>query len=69
MLYCLDERGIMRLVRASPENYKAVSEFKVPDGGAGMHWAHPVVCGDRLYIRHEDKLFAYNISGQPKTEK
>ena len=62
MLYCLDERGIMRLVRASPEKYEAVSEYEVPDGGDGMHWAHPVVCGARLYIRHQDKLFAYDIS-------
>jgi len=64
MLYCLDERGIMRLVKASPESYQAVSEFRVPDGGDGFHWAHPVVCGGRLYIRHQDKLFAYDIGDQ-----
>ena len=62
MLYCLDERGILRLVKASPESYGLVSEFEVPNGGAGFHWAHPVVCGGRLYIRHQDKLFAYDIS-------
>jgi len=27
-----------------------------------MYWAHPVVYGGRLYIRHADKLYAYNIS-------
>jgi outer membrane protein assembly factor BamB len=64
MLYCLDERGIMTLVTASPEKYQAVSAFEVPDGGEGMHWAHPVVCGARLYIRHQDKLFAYDIGYQ-----
>lgn len=62
LLYCLDERGIMRLVKASPDSYEAVSEFEVPDGGDGFHWAHPVVCGGRLYIRHQDELFAYHIS-------
>jgi hypothetical protein len=62
MLYCLDERGIMRLVKASPDSYGLVSEFTVPDGGEGFHWAHPVVCRGRLYIRHQDKLFAYDIS-------
>jgi outer membrane protein assembly factor BamB len=62
MLYCLDERGIMRLVGASPENYSLISEFEVPKGGDGFHWAHPVVCGGRLYIRHQDKLFAYDIA-------
>jgi len=25
------------------------------------HWAHPVVCGGRLYIRHSEKLFAYDL--------
>jgi outer membrane protein assembly factor BamB len=62
MLYCLDERGIMTLVKATPERYEQVSTFEVPEGGDGMHWAHPVVCGGRLYIRHQDKLFAYDIS-------
>lgn len=61
MLYCLDERGIMRLVKASPDAFEAVSEFAAPDGGDGMHWAHPVVCGSRLYIRHQDQVFAYDI--------
>jgi len=61
MLYCLDERGKMTLVTATPEKYNEVSTFEVPSGGKGMHWAHPVVCGGRLYIRHTDKLFAYNI--------
>ena len=29
--------------------------------GNGMHWAHPVVCNGRLYIRHGDALLAYDI--------
>ena len=64
MLFLLEERGIMRLVRATPEQYDEVSTFEVPEGGEGMHWAHPVVCGGRLYIRHADKLFAYSIGGK-----
>jgi len=63
MLYTLDERsGIMRLVKATPEKFEKTGEFKVPKGGESMYWAHPVVCGGRLYIRHGDKLFAYKIS-------
>jgi outer membrane protein assembly factor BamB len=62
MLYTLDERsGIVRLVKATPEKYEQTGEFKVPKTDAGMSWAHPVVCGGRLYIRQGDKLFAYNI--------
>jgi outer membrane protein assembly factor BamB len=62
MLYLLDERGTMKLIKAIPEKFEPAGEFKVPKGGEGMYWAHPVVCGGRLYIRHADKLYAYNIS-------
>jgi len=62
MLYLLDERGTMKLVKATPEKFEKTGEFKVPKGGESMYWAHPVVCGRRLYIRQADKLFAYDIS-------
>ena len=64
MLYMLDERGTMKLVRATPDKYDLSGEYKVPVGGEGMYWAHPVICGGRLYIRHADKLYAYDISNQ-----
>jgi outer membrane protein assembly factor BamB len=64
MLYMLDERGTMKLVRATPDKYELSGEFKVPKGGEGMYWAHPVVSGGRLLIRHADKLYAYDISGK-----
>ena len=60
MLYCYGEKGTLALVRASPEGYASVSRFKVPHG-EGQHWAHPVVSGGRLYIRHGDALVAYEI--------
>jgi outer membrane protein assembly factor BamB len=61
MLYMLDERGTMKLVRATPDKYTLSGEFKIPKGCDSMYWAHPVICGGRLYIRHGDKLFAYDI--------
>ncbi len=61
MMYCLDERGTMALVKPTPRGFQIVSSFRVPKGGAGLYWAHPVVCGGRLYIRHADRLFAYDI--------
>lgn len=62
MLYLFDERGTMRLVKADPGKYECTGEFTVPKGGESMYWAHPVVCGGRLYVRHSDKIFAYDIS-------
>jgi len=59
--YFLDERSTMKLVKATPKQYDEISTFEVPNWGEGMYWAHPVVCGGRLYVRHADKLFAYDI--------
>ncbi len=61
MLYLYDENGRMRLVKASPDKFEVTGEFKVPGGGVGPYWAHPVVCGGRLYLRHADRLYAYQI--------
>ena len=64
MLYCYAEKGTMGLVKASPKAHKLAGSFKVPEGGKGQYWAHPVVCGGRLYVRHADNLYAYDISGR-----
>ena len=61
MLYCLEETGTMALIEAAPQQRRLVSSFRLPSGGTGPYWAHPVVCGGRLYVRHADRLFAYDI--------
>jgi len=61
MLYTLSENGVMGLVRPTPAGHELVSSFKIPEGGKGNSWAHPVVCGGRLYIRHGEFLYAYNL--------
>ncbi|MFC2161243.1 PQQ-binding-like beta-propeller repeat protein [Acidobacteriota bacterium] len=60
-IYCYEERGTISLVKAVPEKYDQVSSFQVPKGGESLYWAHPVVCGGRLYVRHADNLYAYDI--------
>jgi outer membrane protein assembly factor BamB len=60
-LYCLNERGTMALVRATPAKWEQRSSFRLPRGGRGLYWAHPVVCGGRLYVRHAEQLFAYDV--------
>ncbi len=65
MLYTYSEsRGNVGLVKATPSAHTIVSRFRVPAGGKGPNWAHPVVCGGRLYLRHGDLLFAYDIKGK-----
>lgn len=61
MLYTMSERRKVALVKPTPTGYQLVSQFQIPEGGQGLSWAHPVVCGGRLYIRHADQLYAYDV--------
>jgi outer membrane protein assembly factor BamB len=60
-LYCLDEKGTMSLIGATNQKWDKVSSFRMPRGGRGLYWAHPVVYDGRLYVRHSEQLFAYDI--------
>lgn len=61
MLYTLSEDRVMGLVRPMPTGLELISSFNIPEGGEGKSWPHPVVCGGRLYIRHSQFLYAYNL--------
>lgn len=70
MLYTYGERsGDLALVRATPEKYDEVSRFRVPSGGSGPYWAHPVVCGGRLYVRHDNNLYCFDIEAPQAAPK
>ena len=64
MLYLLNHKRIAALVPATPRAFEIVSRFNIPRGGRGPSWAHPVVCGRRLYIRHGDYLYAFDIKAK-----
>ena len=61
MLYTLSEHRQVGLAEATPEGHKLAGKFAMPSGGEEASWAHPVVCGGRLYLRHDDALFAYDV--------
>ena len=61
MLYTLSEGRTVGLLAPTPKGHRLASEFEIPAGGEGPTWAHPVVCGGRLYIRHSDFLYAYDV--------
>lgn len=61
MLYCYDERrGTVGLVRPSAEKFDVVSSFRITRG-EGPFWAHPVIAGGTLYLRHGSALMAYAL--------
>ncbi len=61
LLYCYDNDGEMLLVKGTPQAATIVSRFKIPKTDDEHTLTHPVVCGGRLYLRHLDDLFAYDI--------
>jgi outer membrane protein assembly factor BamB len=61
LLYTLGERGRVGLLRPTPDRHELISTFELPKGGEGPVWAHPVICGGRLYLRHGDYLYAFDV--------
>lgn len=61
MFFTLSIDRVMGLVRPSSTKFELVASFEIPEGGEGKSWAHPVVCDGRLYIRHGEFLYAYNV--------
>ncbi|MCL2005043.1 MAG: PQQ-like beta-propeller repeat protein [Planctomycetaceae bacterium] len=62
LLHLFTEQGDVLLVRPNPARYEVISQFTLPEGGEGQFWAHPVVCGKRLYIRHGTFLYCYDVA-------
>jgi outer membrane protein assembly factor BamB len=59
-LYLLSENNVMGLAEATPDGYREKGRFSIPDQGRPS-WAHPVVCGGRLYIRNQGWLACYRV--------
>lgn len=66
MLYVVSDQGEIGLVRPNPKKLEIVSQFELPKKDQGVFYAHPVVCGGRLYIRHGEFLYAYDIDGEKR---
>jgi outer membrane protein assembly factor BamB len=64
MLYCYEEAsGTVGLVKATPDSFDPVSTFMIMLGD-NEHWAHPVIFGKRLYMRHGDVIMAFDIADE-----
>jgi len=62
MLYTLAERLVVGLVKPTPSGHEVISQFQLTPQGRAPSWAHPVVCGGRLYVRHAGLLYVYNVA-------
>ena len=62
-LYILGEGNTVGLVEANPSAYVEKGRFQIADQG-WPSWAHPVVCGGKLYIRNQGVLTCYDIKAK-----
>lgn len=62
-LYLLSENNLVGLAEATPEGYKEKGRFRIADQG-WPSWAHPVVCGGKLYIRNQGTLTCYDVKAR-----
>lgn len=61
LFYILDEKGgNVALVNPNPQKFDVISSFKL-QGGSGPFWSHPFIANGKLYLRHGEVLFVYNI--------
>ena len=58
LLLVLSEKGNAVLLKASPEAFEEIAEFPVLEGKT---WNHPVVIGDRLYVRNSQEAACYQL--------
>ena len=61
LFYILEEKsGTVALVKPDPSKFEVISSFKL-QGGSGPFWSHPFIANGKLYLRHGEVLFVYNI--------
>ena len=58
LLLIAAEQGQVVLVLADPNRYSEVASFKALEGKT---WNHPVLVGDRLYLRNAQEAAAYKL--------
>ena len=60
-LYLRSENGPVALCAATTKGYQEQGRFDPKNRSDRPAWAHPVVCGGRLYLRDMDSLAVYDI--------
>lgn len=70
MLYCLDEKtGAVVLAAASPTGWKESGRFTLDPQSKirspkGHIWTHPVISHGKLYLRDQELVYCFDISGK-----
>jgi outer membrane protein assembly factor BamB len=68
-LYCYDEhRGTVLLLEPSPAGWKDHGRLELPKKSdkrskSGGFWTHPVIADGKLYVRDQELMFCFDITG------
>ena len=69
LIYCYDDRdGICYLAKASRTGWETLGQVALPaqtasDRKQGAIWAHPVIADQKLIIRDQERIYAFDIAG------
>jgi outer membrane protein assembly factor BamB len=65
LLYGLteDDKTVL-LIKPEPKEFVLLSQFELPHEAEGKSWAHPVVLDGRLYLRHAQYLYCYDVKAE-----
>ena len=65
LIYGLSEKNrTVILLKPDPKKYVELGRFQLPNDADGMSWAHPVVADGRLYLRHAQYLYCYDVKNK-----
>lgn len=65
VLLVVSERGEIVLLEANPSKHQELSTFQAIEGKT---WNHPVVIGDRLYVRNSQEAACYQLPMEAEPE-
>jgi outer membrane protein assembly factor BamB len=60
-ILALDQKGILYLIRATPEKFDLLDQRKISESET---WPHLAVCGDEVFVRDHKGLTAYRWLGK-----
>ena len=61
VLLAITQKGEMTVIQPNDKEFKALATYKISDGET---YAHPVLAGNRIYIKDKDSLKLYTVEGQ-----
>ena len=60
-LYIVDEQGTVALVTPEANGLTVVGQFRLTPERIRDAWTHPILHDGRLYLRHHDNLWCYDV--------